>query len=155
MNAPPPDPIRDRLAAAGHEIEPRWLFDKPAMGIFSGYRLVVRRCEIIYRLEDPETVIIVLYRRLDGPRGNNGFADLVWFLEFLKQGDFGVRRVMGKVDTFRYRKEGGISTRRLAEFYVRCMGGRIIQHQGEAWIHQELQHIVSPRQYRRQQALNF
>jgi len=148
---PPPDPIRDRLEALGYQPEPRWLFNKPAMGIFSGYRFMIRQCELIYRLEDPRTVIIVLYRRVNGTRGGNGFADLVWFFEFLKWENFGVERVMGKVDTFLYRKEGGISTQRLGEFYARCMGGRLIQHEGDQWVYQELQHIVSPREYRRSQ----
>ncbi len=154
MESPIPDPICAYLRAFGYTLEARTLFNNPHSRIFVGYRFIIRCCEMIYRLKNPETVIIVLYRRIDGTKGTAPFRDLIWFLDLIFHGGFGIQRAMGLVDTYRYRHDQGISSERLMRFYRDCMGGQLMEHDGSLWVYQDVAQYRTPRQYRRARRAN-
>jgi type III secretion system regulator LcrR len=111
------DPIRPVLAAQGVEAVPKPA--RPGSPLIDGYRIEIKGLEIVYRMWDPETCLLVLVRRLDQVGGlRNPFAGLIWFVELVKANCPSVKRVAGKVDTSNYTADAGLDDDRLRGFYA-------------------------------------
>ncbi|CAK0770664.1 conserved hypothetical protein [Gammaproteobacteria bacterium] len=131
-----PDPLADALQAMGIDLADHCLFDHPEWVLGPRFRL--KTCELAYRRPQPDTLLVLRYRRLDVHRGLvNPFADLLWFLELATRSEFAIRHVMGYVSTWLFRQDGGPDDDRLAAFYLRYFRGHTRRYDGHLWLHQE------------------
>ncbi len=129
------DRIADALTALGFSVTPTTFYRDG----YTGNRVQLERAELVYRLEpDGETVIIPWYQADPACSGNlrNSFAPFEWFLGFLARPELRLTRVRGLI-----RAPSGpgvsprLSTRRIAEFYKRLLGGRTEGWDGaEEWL---------------------
>lgn len=140
-----PNCVYAALAAEGIVLEEERLFEHSAL--FAGYRFEIAQAEIVYRMHDPQTIIIIRYRTHRHDRKNlaNPFRAMHWFLQFLCRSKLGIKRVMGLVDTTLYQEQGGLTTARLLHVYLRHMGGRLIDFDGVRWVYLDLVDYHPPR----------
>lgn len=159
------DAVLRALARDGIPVDEVRAFDDPHSPFVEGYRITIEGAEIVFRVLDRETVVIVLYRRTAMHATlRTAFTGLIRFADRLRSRDLGVKRLVGVVDTSSYRPEGGLSDDRLERFY-RLMGARRISP-GEVpgltplalpwytarrtvWVALELDDFRPPRAYRR------
>jgi len=133
------DSIRMALEAHGLETKDHYLFDNPNSP-YVGPQFCIRTCEMIYSLAEPDLLLIVLYRRFEKSGSiKNPFADLLWFLELATRVEFGLRRVMGYINTFNYGDEGGLSDQRLTAFYQRFFQAERIRYDGNLWLFKDVE----------------
>lgn len=131
-----PDPLADALRALGIDLIDYCLFDNPEWVLGPRFRL--KTCELAYRLAEPDTLLVLLYRRMGTHRGLvNPFADLLWFLELATRPELAIHHVMGHVATWRFRQDGGPNDQRLTDFYLRYFQGRTRLYDGHLWLYQD------------------
>lgn len=137
------DPVEQELKAQGIVMEASWLFDLPNLGIRNGTKIIVRSTEIVYRVLDDKTVLVVLYRKELTMRQSLcfSFSALFWFLRFLVNHVPSIQVVTGLVDVYPYASDCGITSKRLSEFYQRC-GAEEVQIDGLQWVRLELDRFV-------------
>jgi hypothetical protein len=145
LSSSAPDCVYAALTAEGIILAEERLFEHSAL--FAGYRFEIAQAEIVYRMHDPQTVVIIRYRTHPHDRKNlaNPFRGMHWFLQFLCRSELGVKRVMGLVDTTLYQEQGGLTAERLLHVYQHHMGGRLIDFDGARWVYQDLVDYRSPR----------
>jgi type III secretion system regulator LcrR len=132
------DPIRAALIEHGLRIEDHYLENQHGGGMYLGPHFRIRSCEMIYSLEEPGDLLIVLYRGLQQPVSiKNPFADLIWFLQLATQPQYGVQRVLGYISTFSYRHENGLSEERLVRFYQRFFRADWIEYDHSEWLYRD------------------
>ncbi len=94
--------------------------------------------KIVYRLKNPETLIIVLYEALKKTRGmRNPFYEFLWFIDFLKTKDTGVKRVEGMAKVYPGEHISVLSSDRLLKFYKKWINVKVaeITPGGGEWIY--------------------
>ena len=144
------DAVYHRLVAEGLNPERRGALGRADSPILEGYAFVRDGYEMVYRVEQEKTLIIVSYRRKDDGRNlANPFACMLWLFDLVTKNDLGVRYVAGKVDTLIEPIERGLSRERLTRFYTRHLGAKIVEvtQDGvtEKWIIGETATYRSPR----------
>jgi type III secretion system regulator LcrR len=146
-------PLTLALIAEGLEITPMRL-SRHSSSMFLGLRFEAGASEIVYRLIDPQNVIVVLYRRLKEISGlRNPFKDFIWFLEFLTRKELGLERVMGMTKQLSG-SPGGLSSRRIAKFYKECLNAKTLGWHGEnEWVYLDLKDYKTLRQCRAERKL--
>lgn len=117
------------LAAAG--LEPRLspLLGQPGSPLPAGHAVVLGRIEIVSRLLDPTTVLIVRVHRLEAAPGlGSPLQGIARFVAVLARtrGETGLERVVGAVNTGLFRDAGGLDDDRLGAFYRRLHGAQEI-----------------------------
>jgi hypothetical protein len=101
------------------------LDDREGSPILAGHLIVLGRTEIVFRLLDPATLLLVRIRRLEAAPGlESPLQGIARFVSLLARSrdETGVRRVVGIVATSPYRAMGGLDDERLAAFYRRLHG---------------------------------
>jgi hypothetical protein len=118
------------LVAAGLAPRPAPLNDADGSPILAGHSVVLGRTEIVFRLFDPATVLLVRIQRVETAPGlDSPLQGIARFVALLAHGreETGVRRVLGIVATGPYRALGGLDDERLAAFYRRLHGAEWLQ----------------------------
>ena len=135
---PRSEPIRSAVEASGLRTRDHTLFDHPGSQ-FLGPEFRIATCELAYRRPEPGLLLLILYRRLErtGTMASP-FADLLWFLRLVTQPRFGLRRIMGYVDTSEYAHENGLSDARLTLFYQRFFAAQRIRYDGSSWLYRDV-----------------
>lgn len=137
------DRLADALRALGLTLTDRRLSDHPR-SLTIGLQLRLRCSELVYRrpADRPDLLLVVLYRRLAArpPGLANPFADLLWFLRFCTEPRFGLARVLCKISTDRYRRQGedGLDDARMIRFCERILGADWIQYDGRPWLYRDV-----------------
>lgn len=125
----PEDKVGQRLRELGFEVSDYKATDSPYDNEILGKVFVKDNAEITYNYseDDTSTLIIGLYRALKKKPGlYNHFAELLWFLDFLKREDVGVQRVTCtvKIPNTAYVKP--LMSYKMIRFCTELMGGHVI-----------------------------
>jgi hypothetical protein len=123
--------------------------------------------EIVWRVLEGGTLLLVLVRRTAPAVGlASGFLPLIRFVRFLARNRHGLRLacVVGMVDTFPYRSQGGLDDSRLQRFYVDVEGAEVVapdavpglsplerslqMQAGTRWVRMDLERFLLPRRRR-------
>lgn len=125
----PEDKVGERLRELGFTIVDYKATESPYDREVIAKRFVKDDAEIIYNYEkdDTSTLIIGFYRLCKKKKGlSNAFAEIIWFLDFLKSEDVGVKRVTCtvKIPDTDYNKP--LSSAKMIRFCTDLIGGHII-----------------------------
>lgn len=140
MSADPEDLVEKQLTEAGIEVSEYQLYgtsDNPIPG--DGEKCFCKNSvKIVYRLKNPETLIIVLYEVLQKTRGmKNPFYEFLWFIDFLKTKDTGVKRVEGMAKVYPGKHASVLPAHRLVQFYKKWINVKVAERTpgGGEWIY--------------------
>ncbi|WP_263079325.1 hypothetical protein [Endozoicomonas sp. Mp262] len=112
-----PDPVTEMLRGQGNEVYNHYL---AGTSIVIGGRIQWVDCELVYRVEPADTLIIVLFQRLHERAGlKNSFRDLVRFCDFIAGHVPEINTVTGTTIPTLTAAEGGIAAERLLAMYRR------------------------------------
>lgn len=134
------DRVATELVRLGYTVTPKSLYRDG----YTGNHVAIGKAELVYRIEqDDETVIIPWYQGRAGGGGSlrNSFAEFEWFLGFIAQPQFRLKRVRGMIRAAQPQADGrpGLPTARIAEFYKRILGGKTLAWDGgEEWLYLDL-----------------
>lgn len=136
------DPLRLAVEAHGIETTDQYLFGHPGSE-YIGPKFRIQNCEMVYRLAEADLLMIVLFRRLArSPSIRNPFAELLWFILLATEPRFGIRRIMGSIETFEYAHENGLSNERLTRFYERFFAAQTTRYDGSIWLYRDIDDSV-------------
>ena len=126
------DPVTCLLNAKGITVRNHYL---SGTTIVTGGAVRLNACELVYRMDDNETVIIVFYCRLNPAVGlKNSFRDLISFCALIAEELPAVRFITGKAEPLASRDSGAISKERLLAMYRRHIGTSL----RDDWLYFEL-----------------
>ncbi len=130
------DPLNQRFLAAGHRIEP-FRIGRNSAAI--GQQIVKDTCEIAYRTEQRDVIIILLRRISPLPGIRHPFRELHWFLAQVCALRRHYRRVRGLVKPQDPGDLRGIAAHRLADYYRRHLNSASYQDPfGDLWFYHDL-----------------
>ena len=132
-----PDPICRRLLDLGLGVSDYTIPGLPGDN-YVGPLLRMRTCELVYTISPESDLLLVLYRRFNRTLSlRNPFADLIWFLQLACQEQYGIRRVLGLVNTEPTEDGAGLSDERLARFYARFFRTTPLRYDHNDWLQQD------------------
>jgi Type III secretion system regulator (LcrR) len=113
-----------------------------------GWRIEIGPTEFVYRVpeESPDTLIVVLIRRLEQRSGlRSSMAAFVYFLSLVKAGNCGIRWIIGCVEPTSDRPADSLAAKRIAAFYLGYLKSWMISEPNrEGWIRGDLSTFVPP-----------
>jgi len=112
-----------------------------------GSRFEKDGCEIVYRYDPPDTVVIIIFRRLIERRGiRNSFKPIHWFLGWLAQEVDVVTRVIATAGTPQSKETQGPAPGQLIAFYKRHFRAVHLKFEwGKEWLQLDLQAYLRER----------
>jgi hypothetical protein len=125
----PEDKVGQRLSELGIEVLDYKATDSPYDREVLAKRFIKDDAEVIYSFAENDTSTLVLgyYRLLKRKAGlSNAFAEIIWFLDFLKNENVGVKRVTCtvKIPDTDYTKP--LSSAKMVRFCTDLVGGHIV-----------------------------
>jgi type III secretion system regulator LcrR len=142
------DRVTRRLRELGHEIHSYRISEKgPVLGMY----IITGNSKIAFRMEDDDTLVVVLYQRV-GPRQGlgNPFKDIICFLEFLRCDDLFIQRVRALIKPSYRKRPEDLSMERMKRFCMKYLGGRPVPGEwGDDWLCLDLKDYKPMRELRK------
>lgn len=141
-------PLTLALVEDGFTVNPERLSDH-AQSMLLGLRFQVGTSEIVYRLVDAQTLVVVLFRRIrPAPGLMSPFKDIVWFAEYVIRLDLGIKYALGRIKP-PMNAQGGLPAPRIAAFYKKYLGAETLGwHDHVEWVVLDLDRFTTPRRLR-------
>jgi type III secretion system regulator LcrR len=142
------DRVTQKLRSLGYEVND---YKLSGTSLILGGSFCTKCSEIVYRVEQDDTVIIVVYRRTAPRQGlASPFADIIWFIELLTDESLGIRRVKAMIRQLFKDVKDGLSARRMKQFYIEYLGGRTLDWEdGDEWLYLDLKNYEPVRHIRK------
>lgn len=126
----PEDLVAQRLTESGIVVSPYQLhgtLDNPIPG--DGEKVFYKNnVKIVYRLKNEETLVMVLYEVISKTRGmKNPFYEFLWFIDFLKTNNTGVKRIEGMAKVYPGDHARVLPAHRLAQFYKKWINVKVAE----------------------------